>query len=102
MRGSYRKIGLIMNELRGKPYSQAVAFLSFSPKMANSKIKSTLLHCRANYENRFGKVDDGRLFVSEAFCTPGPTLKRFQPKSMGRAGGILKRTVHINFEITSK
>jgi large subunit ribosomal protein L22 len=35
------------------------------------------------------------LFVKTIFVNSGPTLKRWQPKPMGRAGRIRKRTCHI-------
>ena len=48
----------------------------------------------ANAEHNFG-MDRGDLVVSEAFADQGPTLKRMNPVSKGRAHSILKRTSHI-------
>jgi large subunit ribosomal protein L22 len=35
------------------------------------------------------------LYVKTVFVNQGPTLKRWQPKPMGRAGRIRKRTCHV-------
>ena len=35
------------------------------------------------------------VYIKTAFADGGPTLKRFRPMSMGRAGKIRKRTSHI-------
>ena len=39
VRVSHRKLKLLMTELRGKPYSTAIAYLSFSPKMVGFELK---------------------------------------------------------------
>ena len=40
-------------------------------------------------------MDRGDLVVAEAYADQGPTLKRMNPVSKGRAHSILKRTSHI-------
>ena len=42
------------------------------------------------------------LYVAEAYADPGPTLKRYQPVSKGRAHHILKRTSHITVILDTK
>ncbi len=41
------------------------------------------------------RIDLEEIFIVEAFVNEGPTLKRFRPMSMGRAGKIRKRTSHL-------
>ena len=102
VKGSSKKIQLIMNEIRGKSYNFADSYLKFSPKKTSKVVLKLLQSCRANYEYKHGRVDESRLHLNQAFCTSGTSLKRFQPKSMGRAGRILKRTTHINLELIAK
>jgi len=40
-------------------------------------------------------VKSADLFVGSTFVDEGPTLKRIQPRAMGRAFRINKRTSHI-------
>ena len=47
-----------------------------------------------NAENNFG-MDASKLYVSECFVCPGPTLKRIRPRDHGRAYRINKKTSHI-------
>jgi len=44
-------------------------------------------------------MDASRLYVSECFVCPGPTLKRFRPRAQGRGMRILKRTSHITLVV---
>ena len=39
------------------------------------------------------------VLITSAFVDGGPTLKRFRPMSMGRAGKIRKRTSHITVKV---
>ena len=43
-----------------------------------------------------------KLFVSECFVCPGPTLKRMQPRAKGSGDRILKRTSHITLVVKEK
>ena len=46
--------------------------------------------------------DPDELKVSRAFVDGGPTIKRFRPRSMGRANSIMKRTSHITLVVSPK
>jgi large subunit ribosomal protein L22 len=48
----------------------------------------------ANAENNDGLNPD-ELVVANAYADEGPTLRRFQPRALGRAYRIRKRTSHI-------
>jgi large subunit ribosomal protein L22 len=56
----------------------------------------------ANAENNFKVEDIDKLFVKQAFVDDGPTMKRFRPMSMGRAGKIRKRSSHITIVLDEK
>ena len=56
---------------------------------------------RANAENNF-HMDAEKLYVSECFVCPGPTLKRIMPRAKGSADRILKRTSHVTLAVKEK
>ena len=89
----------VVNMIRGKQASEALAILKFAPQGASEPVyklvESAIANARvkADAENSYLDVED--LFVSSAFVDEGTTLKRFQPRAQGRAFQILKRTSHI-------
>ena len=42
------------------------------------------------------------MYVAECFVTPGPTMKRIQPRDHGKAFRILKRSSHITMVLREK
>ena len=94
IRISPSKVRIVLNVIRGKDYSDAVAILKNMPNSAAEYVVKVLESAGANAENNLG-LNKNDLYVAETFVDGGPTLKRFQPVSKGRAHSILKRTSHI-------
>lgn len=96
-----RKINLVAAEIRGKQVDEALAILKFTPKRGAEVLEKVLKSAVANAENN-NDMDRESLYVSEAFGNQGPTLKRWRPRSQGRAYPILKRTSHVGVVVTEK
>ena len=96
-----RKVRLVIDLIRGKEVGEAIAILRHTPKAASPIIEKVLSSAIANAEHNFS-LDINRLKVSEAFVNPGPTLKRFRPRAMGRASRIHKRTSHITVVVSEE
>ena len=94
IRMSPRKVGLVLDLIRGQKADKAMAILKFTPKMACEPLMKLLKSATANAEANHN-MDTSRLFVAECFVGSGPTLKRIRPRAHGRAYHILKRTSHI-------
>lgn len=94
VRISSRKVKVVLDLIRGKSVVEAQSILRFTPKAAAPVIEKILHSAVANAENNLDLSRD-TLFVAECFADQGPTLKRFNPVSHGRAFSILKRTSHI-------
>ncbi len=90
----------VIDLIRNKPASDALAVLRFAPQAASGPVAKVLASAIANAENNFN-LDPATLVVSRAFVDEGPTLKRFQPRAQGRAYRINKRTSHITIEVES-
>jgi large subunit ribosomal protein L22 len=89
-----RKARLVVDLVRGKRVDQAIGILEFTPRAASKVVANLLKSAVANASQKEG-MDINNLKVKLIFVDQGPTMKRFQPRAMGRAAGIKKRTSHI-------
>jgi large subunit ribosomal protein L22 len=100
-----RKARLVMDAVRGKYVTDALAILKFVPNFAARAIEKTINSAVANAENsRPVSLETGKalpalladnLKLVRGFIDEGPRIKRLQPRAQGRAYRILKRMCHI-------
>jgi len=102
LQASAQKVRLVADLIRGKDAQEAVNILPLTKKGAAKDIGKLLKSAIANAENRDEKIDVGRLFVKEIFVDGGPSLKRIQPATMGRAFRILKRQSHVTIKLDTR
>ncbi len=91
---SPRKARLVLDLVRGRYVDDAVAILKAVPNRAARVVEKLVNSAAANAEANL-HISRDSLKVKGAFADQGPSLKRFQPRAMGRAYRILKRTSHI-------
>ena len=95
----------VVNLIRGKQASEAMAILKFAPQQASEPIfklvQSAVANAKVLADKQNLSVDEDDLFVSRAFVDEGTTLKRFMPRAQGRAFQILKRTSHITIVVAT-
>src|SRR2546422_7196515 len=101
-----RKARLVMDAVRGKYVSDALAILKFGPNFAARAIEDVIQSAVANAENgRPNNPDNNKplpplitenLRLVRVFVDEGPRIKRMQPRAQGRAYRILKRMCHIS------
>ena len=94
IRMSPYKVRRALALIRGKSVNEAAAILEFADIVSAEPVRKVLLSAAANAAHNYG-MGRGGLIVSEAYADQGPTLKRMNPVSKGRAHSILKRTSHI-------
>jgi large subunit ribosomal protein L22 len=91
------KVRIMARNIMGRPVGQAVNTLTFSPnKTAQVLLKvlnSAVANAQSSQRSAVGDID--RLVVYRVYVDQGPSLKRWHPRSQGRANAILKRTSHI-------
>ena len=98
---SPRKVQIVLDLIRGKDAEYAMAILKNTRKSASEYLVKLLKSAMANAENNFN-MDPHKLYVSECFVCPGPTLKRIRAKDHGRAHRILKRTSHMTIVLKER
>jgi large subunit ribosomal protein L22 len=89
----------VVDLIRGRQASEAVAVLEFAPQAASEPVRkvvqSAIANARVKADAASQAFDERLLVVSEAYVDEGPTMKRFRPRAQGRAYRIRKRTSHI-------
>lgn len=98
---SPQKARLVIDMVRGKPVSDALDILSFSPQKGAVLVRKVVESAIANAENNEG-ADIDELKVAEIFVDEGLTMKRIKPRAKGRADRILKRTSHITVTVSDE
>lgn len=101
VRVSPRKMRFICDMVRGRSVDEALSILKFTPNKGAKVLEKVVKSAAANAENNFDMNKDN-LFVSEVYSNQGPTLKRWRPRSKGRAFKILKRTSHIGVVVKER
>lgn len=99
VRVSPSKVRQVARLIVGQPVQEAERILLFADKGAAAPLLKVLRSAVANAENN-DDLDPDALFVVGAQVDEGPTLKRFQPRALGRAYRIRKRTSHITVVVS--
>ena len=98
-----QKARRVVDLIRGKQASEAVAVLMFAPQAASEPVRKVLQSAMANARVKADAAsqafDERELVITEAYVDEGPTLKRFRPRAQGRASRINKRTSHITVTV---
>ncbi len=94
VRVSPRKARLVVDAVRGKRVSEAIAITRFLPQKTAVDLERLLKSVAANAENNYD-LDPEDLWIKAIYADDGPTLKRFKPRARGRVGRILRRSCSI-------
>ena len=95
------KARLVVDLIRGKNAKEAQIILDNYNNKAARLIKKVLDSAIANAVNN-NKMDEGKLFVSEARVDMAPTMKRIMFDSRGHVGRKDKRNSHIIVKVMEK
>ena len=95
------KVRVVLDLIRGKSVTEAVAILDNVSKAGCEPIKKVVLSAAANAEHNL-QMNAADLYVAACYADQGPTLKRMRPMSHGRGFRILKRTSHITVVLDAR
>jgi large subunit ribosomal protein L22 len=105
IKGSARKMRLVVDTIRGKKVGQALGILKNTKKHSAHHVYKTVLSAVANWEQGTGfnaDADSYDLYIKTAFVDEAGMLKRFQPAPHGRAHRIRKRSSHLTIIVDNK
>ena len=103
VRTSAQKAGLVLDQIRGRDVTQALATLKFSRKLIARDIEKIVRSAVANAQQAPGFSGDvDQLFVKACFANQGPSMKRIRPAPMGRAFRVVKRMAHITVQVAER
>lgn len=92
---SPRKARIVVDLIRGEDALDALRILRFSQRKGARLVEKLLESALSNMEAS-GNWDIDEVHVAQAWVNEGATLRRYQPRAMGRATRIRKRTSHIH------
>lgn len=107
LKGSPRKARLVIDLIRGRNVSQALAILKFTDKRAADPIEKCLNSAIANAtyqaEQQNIAIDPDDLWVRTCFVDMGPhkNRRRMRPAPQGRAYREQRHYCHITIQVTS-
>ena len=101
VRDSPTKVRRVIELVKGRSVSEALAVLRFAPQAASTPLAKVIASAAANAENNL-QLDPESLWIKSATADEGPTLKRIRPRAQGRAYRIRKRTSHITVVVESR
>jgi large subunit ribosomal protein L22 len=89
------KVRRVANEVRRRPYTEAVAILENLPHRGAKMLKKVVESAAANalYANK--NLDEDMLYIKELRVDEGPRLRRVWFRARGRADLLHKRMSHI-------
>lgn len=93
------KVRRVLDQIRNRPYSDAVLILTFLPTRSSSIILKALNSAVYNLKAKF-QVSSSLIYVKEVRANVGPVIKRFRPRAQGRAFSIKKRMSHIIIKVS--
>src|SRR5256884_842147 len=102
VRVSSRKAGVVLEQIRGKSVADALATLQYTPRIAARLIEKVLRSAIANAEHNHQVRNLDDLRVVDAVADGGPSMKRVQPRAMGRAFFIRHRSSHLTIGVSDE
>ncbi|HEY3099739.1 MAG TPA: 50S ribosomal protein L22 [Methylomirabilota bacterium] len=102
VRVSARKARLVLDQIRGKSVGDALATLEYTPRAAARLVEKVLRSAVANAEHNHQVRNLDDLRVVQAIADGGPSMKRVQPRAMGRAFFIRHRTSHLTVGVSDE
>lgn len=96
-----RKARRVVDLIREKNAGDAMVFLKYMPFRGARFVEKLLKSAISNAEQKKAANPEAMKIV-KAFVDQGPVMKRVEPRAMGRANVLKKRTSHITLVLSEK
>jgi large subunit ribosomal protein L22 len=96
-----RKARRVVDLIRGKKAGEALVALRFMPYRGSHFVEKILKSAMSNAEGK-KVMNPEEMVIAEAYVGQWPVMKRMEPRSMGRANVIRKRSSHITLVLAEK
>ncbi|QFP41864.1 50S ribosomal protein L22 [Borrelia miyamotoi] len=99
---SPKKVRPIADNIRGKPYTEAVAILCSMPNKGAKLLCKVIKSAASNaiYHNR--NLSEDMIFVKTVMVDDGRRRRSIWPRARGRADRLINRSCHIFVEVYEK
>ena len=94
-----RKARQVASLIKGNNVYKAIAFLENSRRAVNPYLIKLLKSVASNAKQKDAGTDVDELFIKNIRIDAGRTIKRMNPRAMGRYNLIRKRCSHICVEV---
>ena len=98
---STKRMRPLVNLVRGKKVNEALTLLQFTRTPKAKYLSKLLKSAAANAENNF-QMDSTELKIVKIFVDEARVLKRYRPRSRGRASPIHKHSSHITVVVSEE
>jgi len=95
------KVRPLVDMVRGKKVDDALTLLKFTPTPKAKLIAKLVKSAAANAENNF-QIDPADLKIINIFANEARSMRRYRPRSRGRASPIRKHSSHITVIVTEE
>jgi large subunit ribosomal protein L22 len=95
------KVRRVAKLVTGKPVEEAQQILALDTHIASPILSKVIKSAAANATNNEG-ADEDRLYVKTIMIDKSKTLRRYLPRSRGRADTLKKRMSHITVIVEEK
>jgi large subunit ribosomal protein L22 len=90
------KMRRVADQIRKKPYTEAIALLESLPQKSAGLLKKVIQSAAANALFQNKELDEEMLYIKELQVSEGPRYKRMWPRARGRRDILLKRLSHVS------
>ncbi|MDI6839344.1 MAG: 50S ribosomal protein L22 [bacterium] len=100
-----KKLKRLAEPLKGKSVRDAESILKFSPSPSSKWLQRAIHSAASNLKNKLGPgapTTDEDLWIYTIKIDRGPAYKRLNPRAMGRADIMRRRTSHITVIVKSE
>lgn len=88
------KVRLLADMVRGKRIDEALSLLQYTRTPKAKYLAKIVKSAVANAENNY-QLDPADLKITKIYVDVAPSLRRYRPRSRGRANPIRKHSSHI-------